>query len=151
MELDTLVLYDIEDDRLRTRIAEDCKDGGLTRIQMSAFRGPMTRTRRAELAAKLKSRLGKRKGRLLIVALCEKDARGAIEVRNLEDPPGMRTGRPEESSAVPAGGAEAEGEPEIEAGAAIEAQTRVEAEKTDGTLGVDDQDAHGSPNSGETP
>lgn len=49
MELTTLVIYDIEDDRARTRVSEACKDFGLERIQYSCFRGPLSRNRREEL------------------------------------------------------------------------------------------------------
>jgi CRISPR-associated protein Cas2 len=99
MELDTLVLYDIEDDKVRFRIAEDCKDAGLERVQMSAFRGPTTRTRRQELTAKLATRLGDGKGRILVVALCEKDARAVVELRNEGKlAPKPKNGEPEGSS-----------------------------------------------------
>jgi CRISPR-associated protein Cas2 len=49
MELQTLVIYDVEDDWARTRVAEACKDFGLDRIQYSCFRGPLSRNKREEL------------------------------------------------------------------------------------------------------
>jgi len=79
VELATFVIYDIEDDRIRTRIAEDCKDAGLERVQYSVFRGLLDRTRRKDLLAKLIERLGDRKGRFLVLNLCEKDAREVRE------------------------------------------------------------------------
>jgi CRISPR-associated protein Cas2 len=82
MELLTLLMYDIENDRIRRKVAEDCKDAGLERIQYSVFRGPMTRTRRAELVAKVRSRLGEERGRLLIATMCERDAREIREYGN---------------------------------------------------------------------
>jgi len=82
MELLTLLMYDIENDRIRRKVAEDCKDAGLERVQYSVFRGPMTRTRRSELVAKLRSRLGKERGRFLIGTLCERDAREIREYGN---------------------------------------------------------------------
>jgi CRISPR-associated protein Cas2 len=46
-ELLTFVVYDIEDDRVRARIASACKDYGLERIQYSAFCGQLDSTRRS--------------------------------------------------------------------------------------------------------
>ena len=36
-EVLTFVIYDVEDDRVRTRVSNTCKDYGLERIQYSAF------------------------------------------------------------------------------------------------------------------
>jgi len=82
VEILTLIMYDIEDDRVRRKVAEDCKDGGLERVQYSVFRGSMTRTRRAELIAKLRGRLGDKRGRFLVATLCERDAREIREYGN---------------------------------------------------------------------
>jgi CRISPR-associated protein Cas2 len=82
MEVLTLIMYDIENDRIRRKVAEDCKDSGLERVQYSVFRGPMTRTRRSELVAKLRSRLGAERGRFLIATMCERDAREIREYGN---------------------------------------------------------------------
>src|SRR5260370_22161872 len=49
MELHTLVIYDVEDDGARTRVAEACKDFGLERIQYSCFRGRLSQNKREEL------------------------------------------------------------------------------------------------------
>ena len=49
-----MVLYDVPDDNLRTRVSEACKDYGLERIQYSAFLGQLTRNRTEELAQRLK-------------------------------------------------------------------------------------------------
>lgn len=92
MELLTLVMYDIEDDRLRLRVAEDCKDAGLERVQYSVFRGTLNRTRRRELTAKLVERLGSSRGRILVVSLCERDVREMSEYSN-EMLPGFPPGR----------------------------------------------------------
>ncbi len=37
-----LLVYDIPDDRVRTRVAETCLDYGLLRIQYSAFFGELS-------------------------------------------------------------------------------------------------------------
>jgi hypothetical protein len=54
MELSTLVIYDIEDDRARTRVSEACKDFGLERMQFSCFRGTLSQNKREELYEKLR-------------------------------------------------------------------------------------------------
>lgn len=54
MELQTLVIYDVEDDWARTRISEACKDFGLERIQYSCFRGKLSRNKREELYERIR-------------------------------------------------------------------------------------------------
>ncbi len=54
MELSTLVIYDIEDDRSRTRVSEACKDFGLERLQFSCFRGKLSQNKREELHERLR-------------------------------------------------------------------------------------------------
>jgi len=81
-ELDTYVVYDIEDDRVRTQIANVCKDYGLERVQFSAFLGPLNANKREELYLRLKRVLGEKPGKVLVIPICEKDqkARRAITV-----------------------------------------------------------------------
>jgi hypothetical protein len=54
MELSTLVIYDVEDDWARTRVAEACKDFGLERIQYSCFRGSLSPNKRGELFERMR-------------------------------------------------------------------------------------------------
>ena len=54
MELHTLVIYDVEDDRARTRVAEACKDFGLERIQYSCFQGRLSQNKREELYERMR-------------------------------------------------------------------------------------------------
>ena len=68
-----MLIYDIEVDRLRTRISDVCLDYGLERIQFSAFFGKLNRNRRQELALKLQNELGNESGRLRIIPVCEQD------------------------------------------------------------------------------
>jgi len=81
-ELRTYVLYDIEDDRIRGRIAEACKDYGLTRIQYSAFCGSLNRNRRGELYIRLSEELGEKAGKILILPVCEKDVKEERKIQN---------------------------------------------------------------------
>jgi sugar phosphate isomerase/epimerase len=54
MELSTLVIYDVEDDWARTRVAEACKDFGLERVQYSCFRGSLSPNKRGELFERMR-------------------------------------------------------------------------------------------------
>ena len=68
-----MLIYDIEDDRLRSRVADVCLDYGLERIQFSAFFGKLNRNRRQELALRLRNELGDESGRVRIIPVCEED------------------------------------------------------------------------------
>jgi len=81
-ELLTFVVYDIEDDRVRARIASACKDYGLERIHYSAFCGQLDSTRRSELFTRLTDTLGRLVGKVLMLSVCDKDARARREVIN---------------------------------------------------------------------
>jgi CRISPR-associated protein Cas2 len=72
-EVSVVLIYDIENDRLRTRIADACMDYGLERIQFSAFFEKMNRNRRQELALRLRNELGNESGRVRIIPVCEQD------------------------------------------------------------------------------
>jgi CRISPR-associated protein Cas2 len=81
-QLLTFVVYDIEDDRVRGRIANACEDYGLERIQYSAFCGSLDASRRSELAARLGDTLGEAVGKILVLPVCEKDAGAKRELVN---------------------------------------------------------------------
>ena len=72
-EVSLVLIYDIENDRLRTRAADICMNYGLERIQFSAFFGKLNRNRRQELALRLQRELGKQSGRIRIIPVCEQD------------------------------------------------------------------------------
>lgn len=75
MMVNTLVIYDIPEDKVRHKIAEICKDYGLTRIQWSAFFGQTDRNRREELMLKFAKKLGKNEGNIQMYVICDKDLR----------------------------------------------------------------------------
>lgn len=83
-ELLTFVVYDIQDDRIRLRVANVCKDYGLSHIQYSAFCGPLDGTRRADLFARLSDTLGSEVGKIIVVPVCEKDVQMRRMVVNEE-------------------------------------------------------------------
>ena len=78
-----LTIYDIEDDRIRTKISEACKDYGLRRIQYSAFLGDLNSTRRDELFLRIRNTLANYVGNVQLIPLCDKD----IRLRRIIDVP----------------------------------------------------------------
>ena len=68
-----LLIYDIPDDRARTKIADFCLDYGLDRVQYSAFVGDLSRNHQEELMLKIARRLGKAAGRIDLFAMCKED------------------------------------------------------------------------------
>jgi len=81
-ELRTLVIYDIENDRIRLRISETCLDYGLARIQFSAFLGSLNRNKREELFLKLSSILDDNAGKILLQPICHKDVKDTLLKEN---------------------------------------------------------------------
>ena len=79
-ELRTLVMYDIEHDRVRYRVSEACLDFGLERIQFSVFRGKLNRNKREELLMRLTDLLGEEQGKILIQPVCEEDWKSCLEL-----------------------------------------------------------------------
>ncbi len=70
-----LLVYDIPDDKTRTKIADICLDYGLLRIQYSAFFGEMNHNHQEEIIQKIKRKLGKKAGNVQLFPVCEKDLR----------------------------------------------------------------------------
>lgn len=71
----TLVVYDIEEDKVRNKVFEACKDYGLEHIQYSAFWGDLNHNRREELWLRLRRTLGQKRGKVLMCPLCDRDVR----------------------------------------------------------------------------
>lgn len=69
----TLVVYDISDDRKRGKIADTCLDYGLDRIQCSAFLGALLSTHQQELMIKMRKILGKKPGNIQLFPICAED------------------------------------------------------------------------------
>ena len=68
-----VLVYDIQDDGKRAKIADVCLDYGMDRIQYSAFLGPLLPTHQDELMLRIKKILGKRPGNIQLFPLCETD------------------------------------------------------------------------------
>lgn len=80
--MQVILLYDITDDRIRTRIAEVCLDFGLDRRQFSAFTGDLSRNHQEMLMLKLSALLNTRPGAILLVCVNASDWERRMEVRN---------------------------------------------------------------------
>ena len=77
-----LVVYDIPDDRIRTKVADVCLDYGLQRIQYSAFLGSLNRNLQEELMMKVKRRMGRKAGNVLLFPICASDLQQRLEIDN---------------------------------------------------------------------
>ena len=75
-----LLVYDISNNKIRSKVADICQDYGLDRVQYSAFTGDLQRVHQEELMAKLHKRLGKQPGKILLAPLCAKDWESRIEI-----------------------------------------------------------------------
>lgn len=67
------LIYDIPDDKLRTKIADFCLDYGLERIQLSAFVGELMRNHQEELFLKITNKLKNSPGNVQLFPICNKD------------------------------------------------------------------------------
>lgn len=66
-----LVMYDVENDRIRARLANACLDYGLERVQFSAFLGKINRNRRQELALRIQAEVGEDRARVRVIPITE--------------------------------------------------------------------------------
>ncbi|MFC4769549.1 CRISPR-associated endonuclease Cas2 [Effusibacillus consociatus] len=81
--MQVLVIYDVENDRVRLKVANACKDYGLQRVQYSAFKGELTGNRMEELFFRLKKILGVDVGNIQMYPMCDKDLKRAREIENV--------------------------------------------------------------------
>lgn len=51
------VMYDIENDKARTRVAKYCKQAGLYRVQLSVFLGTVSRNEKDSLALQIEQEI----------------------------------------------------------------------------------------------
>ena len=69
----TWVVYDIVNDRVRTKVAKTCKNYGLYRVQKSAFLGDLNRNQVDELVLRCKEITNAEKDSVYIFPMCEED------------------------------------------------------------------------------
>ena len=77
-----MVIYDIENDKIRLKISETCLDYGLVRIQYSAFLGALNKNKREELFLKLSSILDDNTGKILLQPICNRDVKDVLLKEN---------------------------------------------------------------------
>ncbi len=75
-----LVMYDIVNDRIRTKIACLCEDYGLDRIQYSSFYGRLNRHLQESLMLEVRQLLGKSAGIIQLIPIASRDWDKRIEV-----------------------------------------------------------------------
>lgn len=75
-----ILIYDIESDRIRSKIADACLDYGLDRVQFSAFMGKLSRNYQEELMRRLGDLLGDEKGNVKLIPISQKDWSDHLEI-----------------------------------------------------------------------
>jgi len=96
--MQTLIVFDIGNDKLRTHIENACLDYGMQRTQFSLFQGELDAQRRRKLAAKLRALVdkhaeqenNKQKEQSLVIhcfALCSADFKDALEINRQKNTP----------------------------------------------------------------
>ena len=69
------IIYDIVDDRVRTKVAKACKQYGLERVQKSAFLGKLKTNRFGELAEKCLDLINEEEDSVYLFPFCQDDFR----------------------------------------------------------------------------
>lgn len=70
--MDTIIIYDITDNSLRTRVAKTLQGYGCIRIQKSAFYGFMNHNMREKLRLRLEKMMHDKEGNIQFYPLCSK-------------------------------------------------------------------------------
>lgn len=68
-----MLVYDIPNDRARTKIADTCLDYGLDRIQYSAFYGRLSKSHQEDLMIKIQKVLGKASGNIQLIPVADRE------------------------------------------------------------------------------
>jgi len=74
----TWVMYDIENDRARTRIAKFCKQAGLYRVQYSVFLGTLDRDRKDTLYLQIEEEINEEKDKVYIFPMSKDELKRSI-------------------------------------------------------------------------
>ena len=72
------IIYDISENRVRTRVAKYCKDAGLYRVQKSVFLGTIERNRLDELSMRIEEEVDEETDSVYLFPLCEPDFRRVV-------------------------------------------------------------------------
>lgn len=77
-----LLIYDIEHDGKRAKIANACQDYGLDRVQYSSFVGRLSRNHAEELMGEIERILGDGRGNVQLIPIAEKDWNRRMEIHH---------------------------------------------------------------------
>ncbi len=69
------IIYDIVEDKVRSRVARACKQYGLERVQKSAFLGKLESNRFDELSEKCRSLINEKVDSVYLFPFCQEDFR----------------------------------------------------------------------------
>ncbi len=69
----SVLIYDIDNDRVRGKVADACLDYGLARIQYSSFFGEISTNHLDELLMRIRKLVAKCQASVEIFPVCEKD------------------------------------------------------------------------------
>ena len=75
-----ILVYDIVDDKPRSKIADACLDYGLDRIQYSVFVGRLSRNLQEELMLRIDELLLETAGKVKLIPISEDDWRKTLEI-----------------------------------------------------------------------
>jgi CRISPR-associated protein Cas2 len=75
-----ILIYDIVEDKPRTKIADACLDYGLDRIQYSVFAGKLSRNLQEELMLRIDELLMETAGKIMLIPISEDDWRKVLEL-----------------------------------------------------------------------
>lgn len=95
-----LLVYDIVNDRQRSKVATACLDYGLDRIQYSAFAGQLSRTYQQELMMRIENIVGESPASIHLYPIDEKAWQRRLAIENSADALLARDA-PEEEHDVP--------------------------------------------------
>jgi CRISPR-associated protein Cas2 len=75
-----ILVYDVVDDRARTKVADACLDYGLDRVQYSVFTGKLSRNHQEELMLCIELLLLETCANVKLIPISEDDWRKMLEV-----------------------------------------------------------------------
>lgn len=69
----TWVMYDIQKDKARNKVAKCCERAGIYRVQYSVFLGELNKTKRKELSCQIEELIDPGQDRVYIFPMCRED------------------------------------------------------------------------------
>lgn len=93
-EVSVVVIFDVQEDKVRNKVADVCLNYGLERIQYSAFFGKISRNHRQELALRIQGEIGKAVARVRIIPVLQEALDEMWDLDQYRKPPGSESGLP---------------------------------------------------------